>query len=829
MSTPKMNLEVILSANTSDFDKGMATAKLKAQLTAKEIKNANASMKNSSNELMGSFEEIGKKIAGAFAIGEVINFGKEAIKMADEAAKANKNLLFSVNGNTKAYNELFIQAEELRTSTGVDDESIKQIQQLAAGAGYSTERVKSLTSASIELSKKTGMDLQAAYLQLNTTLSGSVGRLKRLDPEFSTLTKEQLKNGAAIDLVNSKYGGFAENSLTNSERAKVAWIEFQKGVGGRLHGLAEELSGFAASVYEGITPSIKLSDATRSQKEESIELISAISGLNDGDELKIAGIKKLIAINPEYISGLDAQKLTQTELLSIEKDLNTQFEKRIALQMNMEKLASNQKEFSKNDSERLKIGEDISGRYMSERGVKSTNGLTVETMGRYLAKTAPSSTNAGEFGFSSGNSASEKLEKYIELGKKNTDITKENLKLQGEADKLDAKEKTDYEDLIKLQSSQLKIVRELKAEGKNATKANNDYIRTSNKVKSINRSLNSDSGSSSGSGDTTKKKIEGEKELQGLQKLRFDNTRAMELDIFALEETSEQAKINKWSSDEKTKTGALLDAAIDNKEIHKDELDAIKKEYDENIKNIDLITQRKIDAANLVGKMSLKTSQNNDSFGTANDSSNMGLVSIGDGNIINKVTGQLHPMAQVFEDATLKSNKFFKGLGIGAEITNETISNMSTMANGLGNLSSQFGEQTAAYKAFATAQVILSTIISANEYSTTMAWAGPIGIAIAQGLVYAMGAAQIAKINGVKFAQGGIVGGSSFSGDRVLAHVNSGEMVLNNNQQGKLFSMLNGGGTNYNSSTGGNVRFEIEGSKLVGVINNHNRRQGKIR
>jgi phage-related protein len=44
------------------------------------------------------------------------------------------------------------------------------------------------------------------------------------------------------------------------------------------------------------------------------------------------------------------------------------------------------------------------------------------------------------------------------------------------------------------------------------------------------------------------------------------------------------------------------------------------------------------------------------------------------------------------------------------------------------------------------------------------------------------------------FASGGIVPGSSFSGDRVSANVNSGEMILTREQQGRLFDMLQGGG-----------------------------------
>ena len=70
-----------------------------------------------------------------------------------------------------------------------------------------------------------------------------------------------------------------------------------------------------------------------------------------------------------------------------------------------------------------------------------------------------------------------------------------------------------------------------------------------------------------------------------------------------------------------------------------------------------------------------------------------------------------------------------------------------------------------------------------------------------------------------KFAEGGIVGGLS-GGDRNLARVNAGEMILNNTQQRRLFAMLDG----KTSPSGGNVTFRIEGDALVGVIENYKRK-----
>lgn len=81
---------------------------------------------------------------------------------------------------------------------------------------------------------------------------------------------------------------------------------------------------------------------------------------------------------------------------------------------------------------------------------------------------------------------------------------------------------------------------------------------------------------------------------------------------------------------------------------------------------------------------------------------------------------------------------------------------------------------------------------------------------------------QIHSLSG--YANGGIVGGNSFSGDRVMARVNSGEMILNRSQQANLFNMIGGG-----VSTGGNVKFRIEGDALVGVLNNYNKKTGRVR
>lgn len=106
------------------------------------------------------------------------------------------------------------------------------------------------------------------------------------------------------------------------------------------------------------------------------------------------------------------------------------------------------------------------------------------------------------------------------------------------------------------------------------------------------------------------------------------------------------------------------------------------------------------------------------------------------------------------------------------------------------------------------------------------------------GLLFAIPAALAAVMAGLAmagaFAEGGIVGGTQKQGDRLLARVNSGEMILNTRQQANLFRLLNSGidGQRVRMPRAfinplavqpqqpQAVRFEIDGRKLVGVLSN---------
>lgn len=149
---------------------------------------------------------------------------------------------------------------------------------------------------------------------------------------------------------------------------------------------------------------------------------------------------------------------------------------------------------------------------------------------------------------------------------------------------------------------------------------------------------------------------------------------------------------------------------------------------------------------------------------------------------------------------------------------------MEQVGNLAGALSGFFNQESSEYKAFATAQALISTYLAAVQVMANQAKLGPIAMGLAFAGTIATGLAAVAKIQG--FADGGIVPGYSFSGDNTLARVNSKEMILTQSQQAHLFDIANGSGSTYESSE---VTFRIEADTLVGVLDKYNRKQRSIR
>lgn len=177
------------------------------------------------------------------------------------------------------------------------------------------------------------------------------------------------------------------------------------------------------------------------------------------------------------------------------------------------------------------------------------------------------------------------------------------------------------------------------------------------------------------------------------------------------------------------------------------------------------------------------------------------------------------------EQATQMKAQLSASLQTMAKNASSAFGQMSELLEGYGEENEKASK---AAKAFALMQLATDQAISISQTARAMVEAvqgatqaaastGPLApvmlavyIAEMVGLVLGAVAGQVASIKQAKtilsgdnkFESGGIVGGTSFSGDKVVAHVNSGEMILNREQQTRLFDMANyGGGFDYSGLT----------------------------
>lgn len=136
------------------------------------------------------------------------------------------------------------------------------------------------------------------------------------------------------------------------------------------------------------------------------------------------------------------------------------------------------------------------------------------------------------------------------------------------------------------------------------------------------------------------------------------------------------------------------------------------------------------------------------------------------------------------------------------------------VVQGISTISSMKAQEDAAY---ATMTAELGA--AAADVMKAHSWIPFVGVAMGIGFVASMVAALMSL---PKFAGGGLVGGTSYSGDTQLASVNSGELILNKAQQNSLANELQSGNTQPLR-----LSARMSGTDILFTINNALAAEGK--
>lgn len=154
----------------------------------------------------------------------------------------------------------------------------------------------------------------------------------------------------------------------------------------------------------------------------------------------------------------------------------------------------------------------------------------------------------------------------------------------------------------------------------------------------------------------------------------------------------------------------------------------------------------------------------------------------------------------------------------------DTVTTATKVANAVTGAAATVAAASAE-KAAATGEVAANTAKGASAAGASAAKLPFPANIIAIGGAIAAAIAAFALIP--KFAKGGIITGGTTTGDKMLARVNSGEMILNQRQQSNLFKAINSGTMGGAKSLSSSVSTRVRARDLILTINNELKSQGK--
>lgn len=785
---------------------------------------------------------------------EAYNIQAKAERQLEVAAKNNPYLNNTNVTNLKNY------AAQLQELTTYGDEQLLPMMAELAASGRTEEQIMQVMGAAVDVAASGTMSLDAAVSALNKTYSGTAGTLGKTNAQIKALTEDELKNGDAVKIMAEQYKGMAEETTKatgSTEQLKNAWGDFKEHIGSGFEALLAPIRRGITEIISGVNNSISRMKQARIEAKIDEQVISGDIGRLDSGETE-ASSRRLSEklqdaerrygdIRAQAESAYKAAGYTEIQIrkalanLTSENDVWGYLDARQAyneardaytssvnaVATTIKREAANRAEEAKAERARAVQDEQNAMQQAVNAVEKSLNAARTVTGKDAMTDANMTSDekkamydaifNALKNGLESSADATalensetykqltERLKKYVTYETKTTTASKGKeektaaqlvAELMQSVDQIfrDAENNQDITgevmDLEKVWQKQsdtiVNGVVDILSKYQDLKFSDEIFDQVADKLTDIGNQLDmkaSEEDRKARYDDLMAKLGDaiGEKSLPLSKELK---QRKEDLKKFA-EETME---LYAEGSDERIAIEEKTAEAL--KAIDKDITQAKREEWDERLSIAQDYMNRFTEISNYLVDLTLKANEAESKARLAalEDEYDQGLVS---------ETEFEEKRDQIQKEAAQESYKM--------ELW-------------------QWGVQVAQI-GVDTAKAIMSAIsTSGNIYA---------GIAMAT-LVGAMGAAQLGaaianKPKAPSFEAGGIVPGTSWSGDNVQANVNSGEMVLTRGQQARLWNMLGGGGSSgtqvsINNYLGRIARIQTQSNKnglTIDVLDSH--------
>jgi len=601
-------------------------------------------------------------------------------------------------------------AAQLQKISTVGDEQLLPFMAQLAASGRTEAQIMDIMAAALDASASGMVTLDEAVRGLNNSYTGQIGRLGMQIPALKKLTKEELEQGKAVDVVAKTYKGLAEETAKatgSTEQLKNAWGDLKEEMGKDVERTFGPIRRFLADLIRARTATLQAMDA----QKQARKILEKDAGSINADDLLILQQRRndiLSDINSGYKQGLEL-RLLQNELVEYNKKISAVLEIRdIQKETAMAEEAAADR--AAKEAEEIKTAEETRAEYLAkntEEREKNLEAMRLEAQLR--GEQVDDEALLDEY-----------IRSYIDLLTGAPDLVKaedeEAKALLATIEKQTAKVKERL-DAEKLSAEEAE--RRLKEQAESEAAASQFIKQLESIVAPDRRSL---------------------QERLADQKAQLDRFYQEMLDMAILSEEQKEDLERQYFEKRRVLIEAQKQAELDSiAELKQARKDLAKESLDSLASTVNTFSS--IAKENSEARLDVRIAE-----------------------IEAEELSEEEKNKKILEAQKKAAREQYR-----IELWQWTVSSLQAAANIAEGISKCFAQQ------------------------------GPYGF-ITSALVAAAGAAQIATIIASKpqppaFATGGVVPGNSYTGDRVQAMVNSGEMILTRQQQARLFDIANGAGS----------------------------------
>ena len=271
MAEGDFDIRAIISANTSNFEKGMKSAQTSLNSVSKSIEGVQKLLKS-------AFSLVGITAS----VGAVVNFGKKAVTSADEANKRFNilaNTIKATGASTwTSVEELDKMAKAYAESTDYSVAEVEKMQSVLLGFRNITgDTFQEASDAIMDMATVMGMDLTSAVQTVGKALDDPVKGLDSLRRQGFQFTDEQkaelaqlIKNGdqlkaqkIILDELATTYGGASKAGQSAFARLQHTMDAFRENIGNKLMPVVNTVMDKMSESMNRVTSIINSADFDR--------------------------------------------------------------------------------------------------------------------------------------------------------------------------------------------------------------------------------------------------------------------------------------------------------------------------------------------------------------------------------------------------------------------------------------------------------------------------------------------------------------------------------------------------------------------------------------